>query len=67
MKEDVAKINILEPSFKLRATENIPEMIEMVQLLIAKGYAYVTDLAIYFEVKKFERYNELSGRKIEKN
>ncbi len=65
--EDVAKINILEPSFKLRATENIPEMIEMVQLLIAKGYAYVTDLAIYFEVKKFERYNELSGRKIEKN
>ena len=34
--EDVAKINILEPSFKLRATENIPEMIEMVQLLIAK-------------------------------
>lgn len=65
--EDTKKINILEPKFKPRATENIDEMIDIIQLLIAKGYAYVTDLAVYFEVDKFKTYNELSGRKPEKN
>lgn len=64
---DASDLNILEPKFKPRATENVEEMIEMIQLLIAKGYAYVTDLAIYFEVDKFKDYNKLSGRKPEKN
>lgn len=65
--DDVLALNILEPRFKPRATENIEEIIDMVQLLIAKGYAYSTDLAIYFEVAKFKDYNKLSGRKPEKN
>ncbi len=65
--DDTRDLNILEPKFKPRATENIAEMIEIIQLLIAKGYAYVTDLAIYFEVDKFKDYNKLSGRKMEKN
>ncbi len=65
--EDVNKLNILEPKFKPRATESINEMIEIIQLLIAKGYAYATDLAIYFEVDKFKDYSKLSGRKLEKN
>lgn len=65
--DDVRALNILEPEFRPRATENISEMIDMVQLLIAKGYAYATDLAIYFEVAKFKDYNKLSGRKPEKN
>jgi len=64
---DTKKINILEPKYKPRATENIDEMIDIIQLLIAKGYAYVTDLAVYFEVEKFKNYNELSGRKPDKN
>ncbi len=64
---DVEKMNILEPKFKPRATENIEEMISLVQLLIAKGYAYVTDLAVYFEVDKFEDYYKISGRKKDKN
>ncbi|MDD3711508.1 MAG: cysteine--tRNA ligase [Patescibacteria group bacterium] len=65
--EDVQALNILDPEFKPRATENISEMIDIVQLLIAKGYAYATDLAIYFEVAKFKNYNKLSGRKPDKN
>jgi cysteinyl-tRNA synthetase len=65
--KDVKKMNILEPKFKPRATENIEEMIDLIQLLIAKGYAYVTDLAVYFEVDKFEDYYKLSGRKKDKN
>ncbi len=64
---DAKKLNILEPKFKPRATENVNEMIDMIQLLIAKGYAYVTDLAVYFEVDKFKNYSDLSGCKMEKN
>ncbi len=64
---DTKKLNILEPKFKPRATENINEMIDMIQLLIAKGYAYATDLAVYFEVDKFKNYSVLSGCKMEKN
>jgi cysteinyl-tRNA synthetase len=64
---DTEKLNILEPKFKPRATENINDMIDMIQLLVAKGYAYVTDLAVYFEVEKFKNYSILSGRKIDKN
>ena len=65
--DDTAKINILEPKFKPRATENINEMIDLIQLLIVKGYAYVTDLAVYFDISKFDKYNQLSGRQVEKN
>ncbi len=65
--KDVANLNILDPKFKPRATENIEEMIDIIQLLIAKGYAYSTDLAVYFEVAKFKNYNNLSGRKPDKN
>lgn len=64
---DVSKINILEPKFKPRATEYVSEMIDLVQVLIAKGYAYSSDLAIYFDISKFKDYTNLSRQKIEKN
>ena len=64
---DVKALNILDPEFKPRATEFIQQMIEMVQTLLDKGYAYSTEKAIYFDVSKFPKYNELNGQKIEKN
>lgn len=57
---DLKDLNILEPAEKPRATEHIAEMIEAVQILLAKGYAYSTDLAIYFDVSKAANYNQLS-------
>ncbi len=65
--QDVKELNILEPKFKPRATEHINDMIDLIQVLIAKGYTYSTDLAIYFDISKFKNYTKLSGRKIEKN
>ncbi len=64
---DVKKINILEPKYKPRATENIEQMIDLIQILMAKGYAYSTNLAIYFDVSKFENYTSLSRQKLDKN
>ena len=60
--KDTQALNILEPTFKPRATQCIQEMIEMVQILLDKGYAYPTDLAIYFDVSKAKNYSQLSGQ-----
>lgn len=59
---DTKHLNLLEPNYKPRATEYVPEMIEMVKTLLAKGFAYQTDLAIYFDTSKFKNYSELSGQ-----
>jgi len=64
---DVKALNCLEPAYKPRATEYIPQMAAMVQELLAKGFAYATDLAIYFEVSKAADYTKLSGQKLDQN
>lgn len=64
---DVRDLNCLEPDFKPRATEYIKPMQEMVQDLLDKGFAYATDLAIYFDVSKTKDYTKLSGQDLSKN
>lgn len=65
--EDLEKLNVLAPDHETIATEYIDQMADLVQNLIDKGYAYATELAIYFEVDKFDRYNELNRQNLEKN
>lgn len=62
---DTRAINLLEPTYKPRATEYVPDMIAMVQTLLDKGFAYATPLAVYFDVKKFPSYTRLSGQNLE--
>jgi len=64
---DVKALNCEEPSAKPRATEYIAQMQNMVQILIDKGFAYATDLAIYFDISKVKDYTKLSGQKLEMN
>ncbi len=54
-----------KPSFQPKATENIKEMVEMISILIEKGFAYESKKHIYFEVNKFKEYGKLSNKKIE--
>ncbi|MDD4901918.1 MAG: cysteine--tRNA ligase [Patescibacteria group bacterium] len=60
-------LNIKEPWKKPRATKHIKEMQAMVKILLKKGFAYATPLAIYFDVSKFPNYTELSRQNLEKN
>jgi cysteinyl-tRNA synthetase len=62
---DIKALNIFEPDVKPRASEYINEMIEMIQVLLKKNYAYITDLAIYFDVTKFSSYTKLSRQKLD--
>jgi cysteinyl-tRNA synthetase len=58
--EDEAKVNILPAHVFPRATEHIPEMINLTQRLIANRLAYAADGTIYFDVSAFPNYGRLS-------
>ena len=64
--EDVrAGLNIEDPTYKPRVTETMPEIINFIQALIDKGYAYEVDGEVYFRVTKVKEYGMLSGIKVE--
>lgn len=64
--EDVrAGLNIEDPTYKPRVTETMPEIINFIQALIDKGYAYEVDGDVYFRVTKVKEYGMLSGIKVE--
>ncbi len=56
-------LNVKRANLYPKATEHIEEMIELIKGLINKGYAYVVDGNVYFEVSKFKEYGKLSKRK----
>ncbi|MEG1556653.1 MAG: cysteine--tRNA ligase, partial [Bacteroidales bacterium] len=61
-------LNVKRPSIEPRASGHIIEQIEMVQKILDKGYAYVSNGSVYFDVIKFDRdfgYGKLSGRVLE--
>ncbi|MEI7578428.1 MAG: cysteine--tRNA ligase [bacterium] len=64
---DLEKLNILQPTYTPRATEFIQQMIDLVQVLLDKGFAYATPKAIYFDVTKKADYNKLNRQNLEEN
>ena len=63
--EDCNYLNCENPSQQPKATEHIDLMIEMISELIKKGIAYENNKHVYFEVKKFDDYGQLSNKKLE--
>ena len=63
--EDCDYLNCEKPTQEPKATEHIDLMIVMISELIKKGFAYENNKHVYFEVKKFEDYGQLSNKKLE--
>lgn len=63
--EVMDKLNVRRAHVYPRVSEHMQEIINVVQTLIDKGYAYELDGDVYYSVEKFDRYGELSGRKLE--
>jgi cysteinyl-tRNA synthetase len=63
--QDRKTLGFLEPSRFTRATEHIPEMIDLVKRLLERGVAYAVGGNVYFDVSKFEGYGRLSGNTTE--
>ena len=59
-------LNIDIPEHITKATEYIDKMIKFVQVLEQKGYTYILDDGVYFDVKKFKGYGALSGKDLDK-
>ena len=62
---DAKYIGAMEPSFEPRATDHIDEMINIIETLIEKNYAYVAENNVLFSSTKFSKYGSLSGKKLE--
>jgi len=61
---DMAALGVREADYYPKASEHVKEMIELVSLLIKRGYAYEADGDVYFSVEKFEDYGKLSGQDV---
>jgi cysteinyl-tRNA synthetase len=58
-------LGCLPPDAEPRATGHVPEMIELMRRLIDTGHAYASDGGVYFDVRSYEHYGELSGQRLE--
>lgn len=66
MHEDFDALNIKRPDIEPKATDNIDEIIKLVETLIAKNHAYVADNGdVMFSIDSFKKYGALSGQKLE--
>jgi cysteinyl-tRNA synthetase len=64
-REDVSALGCVTPDQEPRVSEHLPEILAMVEDLLAKGHAYVSDGDVYFRVKSFEPYGKLSKQTVE--
>jgi cysteinyl-tRNA synthetase len=63
--EDMDRLGVARPTYEPRATEFIPEMIDLIETLIEKGYAYQADGDVYCAVERFAEYGNLSKRNLD--
>lgn len=63
--DDMDALGALRPTDEPRATEYIPQMVDMIKGLIAKGHAYESEGHVLFDVNSYDAYGALSGRKLD--
>jgi cysteinyl-tRNA synthetase len=63
--EDMGALGALQPDHMPRATEFVPQMVVMIEDLIAKGHAYAAEGHVLFAVESYAKYGALSGRSID--
>jgi cysteinyl-tRNA synthetase len=63
--KDMDSLNIRRATIYPKATEEVPKIIEIIETLIKKGFAYELEGSVYFRVNKFEGYGKLSHQKID--
>lgn len=64
-KKDMADMNVKPATTHPQATKEIDGMIEMIETLVEKGYAYAVDGTVYFRTRKFDEYGKLSHKNLD--
>lgn len=62
---DLERLGVRPPTYSPPATAFVPKMVEFIQKLLEKGHAYEVDGDVYFSVRTYPGYGELSGRTVE--
>ncbi len=66
MQEDARALGVGDPDYEPRATQTIPQMLNLISALMDKGLAYLADNGdVYYSVRKFDGYGKLSGKSLE--
>lgn len=65
VKKDMEDLNVMEATTHPKATEEIPDMIAMIETLIEKGHAYEVNNTVYFRTRSFPGYGKLSKKNID--
>ena len=63
--EDMAALGVENPTIAPKATEHMPDMTALINVLMEKGFAYASDGDVYFAVSNFHQYGRLSGRNLD--
>ena len=64
--DDVRKVNVLAANLYPRASDHIPQMVELIQTLLATGHAYEAEGTVYYDIASFPAYGRLSRNTTEK-
>lgn len=62
---DMRAVGVMDPDIRPKATEEIPGMIRLIEELIEGGHAYAVEGDVYFSVRSFSAYGQLSGRNVD--
>ena len=62
--KDLESLNCISPTYEPKATEYIPQIIEMIERLVKNGYAYCVNGEYLFSVSKYQYYGQLSNKKL---
>ncbi len=63
--KDYGALGVMPPTKQPRCTQYIPQMLELIEKLVAMGHAYATDDGVYFRVESLPKYGQLSGQNID--
>ncbi|SDR41487.1 cysteine--tRNA ligase [Natronobacterium texcoconense] len=63
--EDMRSLNLLRAEVYPRVSEHVPEIVDLVETLIEKGYAYESNGSVYFDVTQFDEYGKLSNQELD--
>ncbi len=62
---DMRSLNLLRAEVYPRVSEHVPEIVDLVETLIEKGYAYESNGSVYFDVTSFDEYGKLSNQELD--
>jgi cysteinyl-tRNA synthetase len=62
---DTGRMNIVRPTTVCKATEHIPEMIDLIRRIEENGYTYTAGGNLYFDISRFDRYGELAMLRVD--